>query len=231
MKRRCADVCTGRLIEREKHPHSERQRERSGGRKQTTEAPFSSFPSLKPKTGAAERPPQDPLGARASRDERIRPQPGPCQLCWRGPWLGREGGVTGKTAEVFPVRMGSGVAKLAAGGKAFPPEQIEQHRQQIERTSDQINSHQKCGEAIKTMISTNPNSRSEGKSRSHCGQIRRATDSDTPTRGWAARTSRRLRHRVWSEPTFKVRLPTCRCGTRGLKEAVASGTLPTGQPT
>ena len=58
------------------HPRSHRKTERSGGKKRPTRAPTFLFFSPPLTNRRRQRaPPQEPLGARASRVERTRPKP------------------------------------------------------------------------------------------------------------------------------------------------------------
>jgi hypothetical protein len=93
----------------------------AGERKETHALTFLFFSPPLTNLRRQRAPPKNPWGVRASRHDRTQHKPGSCQLCWREPGSAGMGALRGKP-QVSPVRMGRRVAKLAAGGKAFPPE-------------------------------------------------------------------------------------------------------------
>jgi hypothetical protein len=111
----------GETAER-KRPRNARQGERSGGRKRENRESYLSLLFL-PSTQKPAQPSAPPrsLGGASKPGRKNSAQAGAVPALLARAWLRQGRGRYGGNQRVSPVRMGSGVAKLAAGGKAFLP--------------------------------------------------------------------------------------------------------------
>jgi hypothetical protein len=106
---------------------------------------FSSFFQPATQKAAQTSDPPRSLGVASQPREKNAAQAGAVPARLARAWLGGRGRYGGKQ-RVSPVRMGSGVAKLAAGGKAFPPEPEREAKRKISHPTNTAKSRlSRCG--------------------------------------------------------------------------------------